>query len=156
MWPFFCLFSELFLNWQTCIQGTGNKTIPIKHPATEFLTSHSLLSETKGVLYHSVQSWHHMEDDSRLEIESSGTHLSCWAQMHCCPHTVWLIATVHSHTTHSHECTYVRVHMRTRSLSHFPPLPPRSRRVMWASEKLRPLSGLTTVHRMLPQSGGHS
>lgn len=32
-----------------------------------------------------------------FEIKASSTHLSCWAQMHCSPHTEWLIATVHSH-----------------------------------------------------------
>lgn len=50
-----------------------------------------------------------MECGSRLEIESSGTHLSCWAQMHCSPHTAWLIATVkleHTHTNvRMHTCT---------------------------------------------------
>lgn len=141
-------------------------TVMIKAPLTEFLTSHSSLSKNRaGPLYHTVQSWHHMECGCRLEIESSGTHLSCWAQMHCSPHTVWLIATVHSHTnTHCTGCTCADKHCYVSLLLLLPidnpsfSLPSLSASLLLSltlsSDKRRPPSGPTTVRRMMPQRGG--
>lgn len=114
-----CFWTEV--NGWPWLQGTGHTMVSIKHPITEFHTSHSSLGKTEQALYHSVQSWHHMECGCRLEIESSGAHLSCWAQMHCSPHTVWLIATVRITQTHSHQYTYV--HVRRQTLSHSLPPP---------------------------------
>lgn len=111
-----CFWTEV--NGWPWLQGTGHTMVSIKHPITEFHTSHSSLGKTEQALYHSVQSWHHMECGCRLEIESSGAHLSCWAQMHCSPHTVWLIATVRITQTHSHQYTYVHVRRQTPSTLH--------------------------------------
>lgn len=71
----------------------------IKHTHSEFRTSHSYLSKTEQTLYYRVQSWHHMECGCGPETESSGTHLSCWAQMHCSPPT---LCDSQLHCTQSH------------------------------------------------------
>lgn len=127
--PFFCKLSHLdsiffvvvvvlFPLWNH-LNGFPDSpvTLRVKYPVTGFLTSHSSFSKTVRALYHTVPRWHHMECGCRLEKESSGTHLSCWAQMHCSPHTVWLIATVHSHTR-MHECTCADKRFYTFLLPH--------------------------------------
>lgn len=66
-----------------------------------------------------------MECGCRLEIESSGTHLSCWAQMHCSPPR----CVTHSYCT-THTSALARIHIRTRAQTNAvtlalppPPLP---------------------------------
>lgn len=83
-------------NSDVCVSTLQTDSLQIT-TKSEILAPHSSFRPAEPVQHHTVQSWHHMECGCRLEIKSSGTNLSCWAQMHCSsPHTAWLTATVHS------------------------------------------------------------